>query len=113
MLKIIEKSNRSCICTNLQHIQFLEDIFENKKNLGDSLKDFSKTYQVPLDYIISGHWHSLTTGDVGINSEYISVRSIIGVNPYSYSINKVSNAGASMFVFEQGNGLVDEHHYKL
>ena len=83
------------------------------KNLGDSLKDFSKTYQVPLDYIISGHWHSLTTGDVGINSEYISVRSIIGVNPYSYSINKVSNAGASMFVFEQGNGLVDEHHYKL
>lgn len=83
------------------------------KNLGDSLKDFSKTYQVPLDYIISGHWHSLATGDVGINSEYISVRSIIGVNPYSYSINKVSNAGASMFVFEQGNGLVDEHHYKL
>ena len=55
----------------------------------------------------------MTTGDVGINSEYISVRSIIGVNPYSYSINKVSNAGASMFVFEQGNGLVDEHHYKL
>lgn len=83
------------------------------KNLGDSLKDFSKTYQVPLDYIISGHWHSLATGDVGINSEYISVRSIIGVNPYSCSINKVSNAGASMFVFEQGNGLVDEHHYKL
>ena len=83
------------------------------KNLGDSLKDFSKTYQMPLDYIISGHWHSLATGDVGINSEYISVRSIIGVNPYSYSINKVSNAGASMFVFEQGNGLVDEHHYKL
>lgn len=83
------------------------------KNLGDSLKDFSKTYQVPLDYIISGHWHSLTTGDIGINSEYISVRSIIGVNPYSHSINKVSNAGASMFVFEQGNGLVDEHHYKL
>lgn len=34
------------------------------KNLGDSLKDFSKTYQVPLDYIISGHWHSLATGDV-------------------------------------------------
>lgn len=83
------------------------------KNLGDSLKDFSKTYQVPLDYIISGHWHSLATGDIGINSEYISVRSIIGVNPYSHSINKVSNAGASMFVFEQGNGLVDEHHYKL
>ena len=77
------------------------------------MKDFSKTYQVPLDYIISGHWHSLATEDVGINSEYISVRSIIGVNPYSYSINKVSNAGASMFVFEQGNGLVDEHHYKL
>ena len=72
---------------NLQHIQFLEGHFETK-NLGDSLKDFSKTYQVPLDYIISGHWHSLATGDVGINSEYISVRSIIGVNPYSYSINK-------------------------
>ena len=50
---------------------------------------------------------------LGLIQNIFSVRSIIGVNPYSYSINKVSNAGASMFVFEQGNGLVDEHHYKL
>lgn len=83
------------------------------KNLGEALKDFSKTYQIPLDYIVSGHWHSLAIGDIGVDSEYISVRSIIGTNPYSYSINKTSNAGASMFVFELGNGLVDEHHYKL
>lgn len=45
------------------------------KNLGDSLKDFSKTYQVPLDYIISGHWHSLATGKRKIVIAYDPARS--------------------------------------
>ena len=83
------------------------------KDLGKELMEYSKTYNVPLDYIVSGHWHCSFSGEIGINSEYLSVRSIIGVNPYSMKINKTANAGASMFVFDQNDGLVDEHKYKL
>lgn len=83
------------------------------KNLADELKNYSKTYGVPIDYIFSGHWHSSFSGDVGIDSEYISVRSLMGINPYSMQINKTAPAGASMFVFEQGKGITCEYRYKL
>lgn len=83
------------------------------KNLGEELKNYSVTYGVPINYIFSGHWHSKFTGDVGIDSEYVSVRSIMGINPYSMRINKTAPAGASMFVFEQGSGIVCEYRYKL
>lgn len=83
------------------------------KNLADELKNYSKTYGVPIDYIFSGHWHSSFSGDIGIDSEYISVRSLMGINPYSMQINKTAPAGASMFVFEQGKGITCEHRYKL
>lgn len=83
------------------------------KNLADELKNYSKTYGVPIDYIFSGHWHSSFSGDVGIDSEYISVRSLMGINPYSMQINKTAPTGASMFVFEQGKGITCEYRYKL
>jgi len=83
------------------------------KNLADELKNYSKTYGVPIDYIFSGHWHSSFSGDIGIDSEYISVRSLMGINPYSMQINKTAPAGASMFVFEQGKGITCEYRYKL
>lgn len=83
------------------------------KNLADELKNYSKTYGVPIDYIFSGHWHSSFSGDIGIDSEYISVRSLMGINPYSMQINKTAPTGASMFVFEQGKGITCEYRYKL
>ena len=83
------------------------------RDLCKSLMEFSKSYQTPIDYIISGHWHSRFSNEVGVDSECISVRSLIGINPYSMSINKTANAGASMFVFEVANGIVAEYRYKL
>lgn len=83
------------------------------KDLNKTMKDIMKIHEVPIDYLFTGHWHSSFSEEVARNSEVISVRSIIGVNPYSMSINKTANAGASMFVFDQLDGLVDEHKYKL
>ena len=83
------------------------------KDLGKAINEFSRTYMTPIDYLISGHWHSLNVSDVGIDSEVISVRSIIGVNPYSMTLNKTANSGASLFVFEQGQGRVCEYSFKL
>ena len=83
------------------------------KDLEKNIRELSSIHAVPIDYLISGHWHSLSISDVGIDSEVMSVRSIIGVNPYSMSINKAANAGASMFVFETGFGKVCEYSFKL
>jgi hypothetical protein len=48
-----------------------------------------------------------------MNAEAIHIRSIIGVDPFGMSLNRTSNAGASMFVFEEGKGKVCEYTYKL
>lgn len=83
------------------------------KNLGTSLNDFARAYQTHLDYIIGAHCHHANSKEVGMDAEAISIRSIIGVDPYGMSLNKTSNSGASLFEFEQGKGLTCEHKIKL
>ena len=83
------------------------------KDLGKSLNEFARAYQTHLDYIIGAHCHHSNSKEIGIDAEAISIRSIIGVDPYGMSLNKTSNAGASLLVFEQGSGLICEHKIKL
>lgn len=81
------------------------------KNLSESLNKFSMTYKHPLDYIIGAHCHHFINTETGRRSESIQIRSVIGVDPYGLSLNKTSDAGASLLVFENGKGLSCE--YKL
>lgn len=83
------------------------------KDLNKTMKDLMKVHEVQLDYLFTGHWHSSFSEEIARNSEVLSVRSIIGVNPYSMTIGKTANAGASMFEFDQVDGLINEHKYKL
>lgn len=83
------------------------------KNMGNAIKDFSKIYNVPIDYLLAGHLHHSRTEEVGINSEVINVPSIIGVDPYSMSLNKSANAAGKLLVFEQTKGKVCEYTLKL
>lgn len=83
------------------------------KNLSTALNDFSRTYKTHIDYIIGAHLHHKTTEEAGRRSEALSIPSIIGVDPYSMSINKTSDAGASLFVFNEDKGLICEHRLKV
>lgn len=83
------------------------------KNMGNAIKDFSKIYNVPIDYLLAGHLHHSRTEEVGINSEVINVPSIIGVDPYSMSLNKSANAAGKLLVFEQTKGKICEYTLKL
>lgn len=83
------------------------------KNLENAIKEFSKTYGVPIDYLLAGHLHHSHVEDVGVNSEYISIPSIIGTAPYSLSLNKTSNAAGKLLIFEQTRGKVCEYTLKL
>lgn len=83
------------------------------KNMENAIKEFSKIYSVPIDYLIAGHLHHSRIEEVGVNSEVINVPSIIGVDPYSLSLNKTSNASGKLLVFEQTKGKVCEYTLKL
>lgn len=83
------------------------------RNMENAIKEFSKIYNVPIDYLLAGHLHHSRIEEVGINSEVINVPSIIGVDPYSLSLNKTSNASGKLLVFEQTKGRVCEYTLKL
>ena len=54
-----------------------------------------------------------TNKETGINSEVLTVRSLIGVDPYGMSLRKTSDAGVSLFIFEQYYGKVCEYSLKV
>lgn len=83
------------------------------KNMERSIREFSDIYNVKIQYLIAGHLHHSKTEEVGINSEVINVPSIVGVDTYSMSLHKTSNASAKLIVFEEGKGKVCEYTLKL
>ena len=83
------------------------------KALEQAIKDFSRTYKVNIDYLIGGHKHHKLSGNVGIESDIISIPSIIGIDDYSLSLNKTSDPGATLFILEEGKGNVIEYNIKL
>lgn len=83
------------------------------KNLGNAVNEFSRTYDTKINYILAGHKHHAKYEEIGMDCEAINVRSIIGVDNYGLSLNKTSNAGASLFIFEAGLGKTCEYTIKL
>ena len=83
------------------------------RNMEQAIKDFSNMYRVQIDYLLAGHKHHSRSETVGINQEVINVPSIIGVDDYSLSIHKMSNAGATFLVLERGKGKTIEYSIKL
>ena len=83
------------------------------KALEQAIKDFSRIYKVHIDFLVGGHKHHKSSSNVGIESDVISVPSIIGVDDYSLSLNKTSDPGATLFVLEENKGNVIEYNIKL
>lgn len=83
------------------------------KNMGQAIKDFSATYKVPVDILVGGHLHHAASENVGYNVDVVRVPSLIGIDPFSMTLNKTSNAGALFLVVEEGVGLVTQHFVKL
>ena len=83
------------------------------KNMKTAIDEFSRIYDVPIQYLLAGHLHHNKTEEIGVNSEVINVGSIIGVDSYSLSLRKTANASAKLLVFEQTKGKVCEYTLKL
>lgn len=83
------------------------------KNYSNAVKDFSTALGTPLDYVIGAHIHHDKSEGNGISSAVLSIPSICGTDPYGMTLNKVSNAGATLFTFELGKGKVAENNFIL
>ena len=83
------------------------------KNMGNAIKELSSIYGIHIQYLLAGHLHHNKVEEVGVNQEVINVGSIIGIDNYSLSLRKTSNASAKLLVFEQGKGKTCEYTFKL
>ena len=83
------------------------------KNMGNAIKEFSSIYGVHIRYLMAGHLHHNKVEEVGVNQEVINIGSVIGVDSYSLSLRKTSNASAKLLVFEQDKGKICEYILKL
>lgn len=82
------------------------------KNLESELSQLSNLYKTPIDYIVAAHCHHSSRKEIGKNKEVFTIRSMIGIDPYSVSIGKSSECGATVFVFQEGKGKIGELEYK-
>jgi hypothetical protein len=100
------------IFTNICGLNLL-GIHGEIKNLEQAIKDFSNTYKTQIDILIGGHLHHSKSEAVGVGRDVIKVPSIIGIDDFSMSLNKTSNAGATIIGIEESKGLVSQEHIKL
>lgn len=83
------------------------------KDLERGIAELSQMYGESIDYLICGHCHHKTQKDIAIDSEVITVRSVMGADPYGASLRKVSAPGASMIGFRKGQGKFVEYNIDL
>lgn len=81
------------------------------RSLKTAIDNLSRLYGIRIDYLIGGHKHHAE--EYGFDCEGISVGSIIGIDDYSTSLMRSSNASATLLIIEEGNGLVTKHTIKL
>ena len=62
------------------------------KNLQKAIQDFTNTYNTMIDILIGGHMHHYQGETVGKYKDVVSVPSIIGIDDYSMTLGKTSNA---------------------
>ena len=88
-------------------------IHGEEKNMERAIKDFSSQYKTNIDILIGGHKHHKDGENVGIESDVVSVPSIIGIDDYSMSLHKTSDPGALLIVIERGKSITIEYNIKL
>lgn len=90
---------------------------ENEKNLENSIKDYSLTYNKPIDLLISAHLHHAHEKTIGMNGirdiEYVQSPAIIGIDDYSLKLKKTSNAGAKIMIIEEEKGRTQTYNIRL
>ena len=82
-------------------------------NNANLINDMSRIYNKKIDYLIGGHIHHKVSEEIHKGCELISVRSLIGTDPYAISLYKTSDSGTTLLGFTPQKGLIEEYYIKL
>lgn len=108
-IRFVDNHNQY-IYTKLPNSEFyLFGTHGEEKDLENSLKTYQEVYDVDIDYIVAGHLHHNNIQQCGYRKGIIRVGSIIGVDSFSTSIGKCSDAAANIGIFTKDKGLTDFH----
>ncbi|MFI2856810.1 hypothetical protein ACH6EH_06690 [Paenibacillus sp. JSM ZJ436] len=120
------RGNKNVTVTNCSEFMYIDVLGtkvlgvhgENEKNLENSIKDYSLTYNKPIDMLLTGHLHHSHEKTIGMNGstrdiEFIQCPSVIGIDHYSLKLKKTSTAGAKVMVIEEGLGRTVTHNIRL
>ena len=83
------------------------------KDMSKAIKDLSNVYNVKIDYLVGGHLHHGAYEDIGIDRGVIRVPSIVGVDDFAMSLNRINSPAATLVVFEEGHGKKIEYTIDL
>lgn len=83
------------------------------KDMERAIKDLSNVYDVKIDYLVGGHLHHGEFKSTGIDKGIIRVPSIVGVDDFAMSLNKINAPGAIMIGFEEEHGKAMEYDIDL
>lgn len=79
------------------------------KDPASAIQEYNNIYNTNISYLIGGHKHYEESKRCGLRKGCIRVGSVIGSDEFSMQIRQCSDATASLFIFEEGKGKVDEH----
>ena len=89
----------------------------NEKDLEQTMDYFEHLYNVGVDEIIAGHYHSPFSKTVGINEvgdrTVTNIGSICGINPYAKKIRVGARPSAYFALYDENNGKTWQRNYYL
>ena len=90
---------------------------QDERNLENSIKEYTTTYNKKIHMLYTGHLHNTHTKTVGMdglqNIEFYQHSSISGIDDYSIKLKKTAPAGAVMMKIERGLGRTETFDFKL
>ena len=109
---LMHENNSGFIFTNVEGYNIL-GIHGEVRDLAEALKDYEEIYDTKISYLIAGHKHRGEFLNCGIRKGCIGIGSVVGVDDYSVKLRKSADATATLLIFEEGKGKVDEHTFVL
>jgi predicted phosphodiesterase len=110
-------NNKTHCYFNVVGVDILATHGQDERNLESSIKDYIVTYNKPIDMLLTGHLHNSHGKTVGMNGlkniEFLQQPSICGIDDYSAKLKKTANAGANLYVVEEGYGKTATYDIKL
>ena len=109
--EFVETTN-DCIFANVAGYNIV-GIHGEAKDMERAIKDLSTLYDTRIDYLVGGHLHHGEFKSTGVDKGIIRVPSIVGVDDFAMSLNRINAPGAVLLGFEEGHGKTIEYDIDL